>query len=451
MHHEELRARRVGLVLAGGGAKGAYQIGCWKALRACGVDRFHAIAGSSVGAINAVFIGTGRFDVAERAWRTLRVRDVIGFSLKRILRLPLWLVAAIGSEFSPFKITRLSDRITDGATGWMHPVLCAAIAAGMWMLRGLAPGPLVTWMPFLAAIPAAAAALTLTHRFTRPLFLRPVFTDNAPLARTLDSVLSDADVRALAEAKCPIYGVLSQQTPGETRWGGWSPRYVRLDRAPDAAWLRRTLLDGSAVPGFIASGDADGRPVLDGAWTDNVPAGPLLFDGDHDLDVIFVIYLKPRVRLTPRHNSLCGLVLLLLRDAIESLRPKPDIRAWAATRWTAACAGRTAVAPARPGRRPLIVSVSPSQRVGNFFSGTLWFSRAKSASLIELGERDMFAALQRLPDLVDAPAGVTSANRRRRGTRAAVRQPGPALPGPRTPPALWPSPEFEAVESGSRT
>jgi len=44
----------IGLVLAGGGAKGGYQIGVWRTLREMGIDRLvTGVAGASVGAINA--------------------------------------------------------------------------------------------------------------------------------------------------------------------------------------------------------------------------------------------------------------------------------------------------------------------------------------------------------------------------------------------------------------
>jgi predicted acylesterase/phospholipase RssA len=72
---------RIGLVLGGGGAKGGYQIGCWKALRECGVANFDAIAGTSVGALNAVLVAQDEFDKAESIWREM--------SFGRVLR-PHW-------------------------------------------------------------------------------------------------------------------------------------------------------------------------------------------------------------------------------------------------------------------------------------------------------------------------------------------------------------------------
>ena len=47
--------KEYGLVLEGGGAKGAYQIGAWKAMREAGV-KIKGIAGTSVGALNGALI-----------------------------------------------------------------------------------------------------------------------------------------------------------------------------------------------------------------------------------------------------------------------------------------------------------------------------------------------------------------------------------------------------------
>lgn len=58
------------LVLAGGGGKGAYQIGAWKALRELGVS-FDAIAGVSIGSINGALIAAGDYDKAIEMWNNI--------------------------------------------------------------------------------------------------------------------------------------------------------------------------------------------------------------------------------------------------------------------------------------------------------------------------------------------------------------------------------------------
>lgn len=64
------------LVLEGGGAKGAYQIGAIKALMENGYT-FNAIVGTSIGAINAAFIAQGDIDKIEKLWKTLSFKDLM--------------------------------------------------------------------------------------------------------------------------------------------------------------------------------------------------------------------------------------------------------------------------------------------------------------------------------------------------------------------------------------
>ena len=68
-----------GLILAGGGAKGAYQMGAWKAMREIGI-KIEAIAGVSIGAINGAFIAQGDYDRAIDFWNNVELADGINFS-----------------------------------------------------------------------------------------------------------------------------------------------------------------------------------------------------------------------------------------------------------------------------------------------------------------------------------------------------------------------------------
>ena len=57
-----------GLVLEGGGTKGAYQIGAYKALRDLGIE-FQGVTGTSIGALNGAFIIQGDIEIMEDIWR----------------------------------------------------------------------------------------------------------------------------------------------------------------------------------------------------------------------------------------------------------------------------------------------------------------------------------------------------------------------------------------------
>ena len=60
---------KLGLVFSGGGAKGAYQIGVWKALIQLGLDKqIKAVSGTSVGAINSALFCQGNYEIAEQIW-----------------------------------------------------------------------------------------------------------------------------------------------------------------------------------------------------------------------------------------------------------------------------------------------------------------------------------------------------------------------------------------------
>lgn len=61
-----------GLVLAGGGGKGAYQIGAWKAMTEIGIT-FEAIAGASIGSINGALIAAGNYERAVEFWHNVSV------------------------------------------------------------------------------------------------------------------------------------------------------------------------------------------------------------------------------------------------------------------------------------------------------------------------------------------------------------------------------------------
>ncbi|OPL09121.1 MAG: hypothetical protein AVO33_07720 [delta proteobacterium ML8_F1] len=60
-----------GLVLQGGGAKGAYHFGVWKALRELG-EEIHAVTGTSIGALNGAMIVQGAYDELEELWCNIR-------------------------------------------------------------------------------------------------------------------------------------------------------------------------------------------------------------------------------------------------------------------------------------------------------------------------------------------------------------------------------------------
>ena len=64
------------LVLAGGGARGSYQVGVWRALTELGW-RPQIITGTSVGSLNGAMFALDLYETARDMWLTIRSQDVI--------------------------------------------------------------------------------------------------------------------------------------------------------------------------------------------------------------------------------------------------------------------------------------------------------------------------------------------------------------------------------------
>lgn len=68
--------KEYGVVLEGGGAKGSYQIGAWKALREAGI-KIRGIAGASVGALNGAMLCMDDLEKAEYIWENISYSKVM--------------------------------------------------------------------------------------------------------------------------------------------------------------------------------------------------------------------------------------------------------------------------------------------------------------------------------------------------------------------------------------
>jgi NTE family protein len=112
---------RTALVLSGGGARGAYEAGVLRYLRgefaeALGAQpRIDIVCGTSIGAVNACFLGSmahrpddqgeGLVDV----WRSLKLEEVFHWSALRLAALPLYVFRQLRAT----KLRQLSWRISD--------------------------------------------------------------------------------------------------------------------------------------------------------------------------------------------------------------------------------------------------------------------------------------------------------------------------------------------------
>jgi predicted acylesterase/phospholipase RssA len=253
------------LVLSGGGAKGAYEIGVMKALfagasPATGLRPLTAevYAGTSVGAYNAAFLVSqsarpsleGLADL-ERIWlqRLAKTPTSCGNGAFRLRGAPLQL-GDLGCLRRPFED---AIDLTRDALFWTH----YAVTRGAELLTSDAP---------------------LRNRVLDTIDLSAL-VDPGPFYKTVDETIDLGGLRA-SSRKLTILA---------SNWMYGTPRsFDRLEIAD--RFGTRAILASAALPGIYPPVVIDGVPFIDGGILMNTPLKPAIRDG---ADVLHVIYLDP--------------------------------------------------------------------------------------------------------------------------------------------------------------
>lgn len=118
------RGRRVAVILSGGGARGAYEVGVLSYV----LDTFarqrggkpppiDVLSGTSVGAVNACFLAAHMSDSTlgvrrlANLWREIRLEEVLGFGLRQAVGLPRVLVGGSESTTGVFDVMPMAKLI----------------------------------------------------------------------------------------------------------------------------------------------------------------------------------------------------------------------------------------------------------------------------------------------------------------------------------------------------
>jgi predicted acylesterase/phospholipase RssA len=96
--------KRRALVLAGGGAKGAYAFGCLKAFKENGI-KFDAVAGTSVGALNAVVWASGKLSEGEKLWRNISFENVYPVSFVPVRKYNEYFIKGMAACYVVLRLT----------------------------------------------------------------------------------------------------------------------------------------------------------------------------------------------------------------------------------------------------------------------------------------------------------------------------------------------------------
>ena len=122
-------------MLEGGGAKGAYALGCLRAFHERGIA-FHSVSGSSAGALNAVLFATSQLPMGFAIWENVTLERL--FQVNILLVLPLFIRILIDSFWS---------KLSQGAPGQYSEEsrLFRRLAFTVWCYLTVIPGTVLWW------------------------------------------------------------------------------------------------------------------------------------------------------------------------------------------------------------------------------------------------------------------------------------------------------------------
>jgi hypothetical protein len=444
---------RRGLVLAGGGAKGAYQFGCLMALKEHSVV-FDVISGTSIGALNALLWSTGNMEKGKEIWQTLsqdrilpwRVPPFLGFPLGLVVGslhsfyafvrgLPLPIIFASPSSFAlnapflAFAIT-VGFACKDPSLRWIVFSILLLQFGGMFIctaFRIISPEvslnvliqPIVALLlnSFLGIVPVPLfETLALLAFSVYPIVLYwfvssfpPHLLNRAPLRSAVDTLAQEelqSETYICTAAEKEIFDPDKPQYIHPTASGprlyphdtnitvvkdtSWIPRYFRLNEFSKEERVK-ALLASAALPfGIVPRVTLRGENHVDGGMIDNVPIYPLI-----DLapcDEIVVIQLSPKRGGDSEYRRNWQRIdrLVRLSDFYYSdFLPENSPLEYRDTNDPPKIIPLT-----DPPRWPrLIITISPSASLGNFLGGTLNFSAKYAQQIMQQGYNDARAVI----------------------------------------------------------
>lgn len=273
--------KKLGLVLAGGGGKGAYEIGVWKYLKEIGLDKkISVISGTSVGGLNAALMGTDDYENAECIWK-------YKINQKAIL--------------TPHNKNK---KIAAGAT--------TAITGAV---TGFTVSPIGK---------LAVTALSIGNKIRKDgLFSR----------KGLLEIFNHVKLDKIADSKKSIYVTCTLEKPivDKVLLGDERERISFRLNNYNAEGIKKLLLATSAIPGVFRPEIIEGNKYYDGgfkavfkngkiiSYMDNVPLTPA---ADEHCTHVIVVYLEPNPNKAIIRDDYG--YMALRKNSIEMIEIKPS-------------------------------------------------------------------------------------------------------------------------------
>ena len=258
------------LVLAGGGARGSYQVGGWRALTELGW-RPQIITGTSVGSLNGAMFALDLYETARDMWLTIRSQDVIELPAEDapLPELHAFLKDAVtqgGMDVTPLE--EIVERVLDEDALRRSPIRLGLVTVEQKTLKArelpLEESPEGKVKDYLLASAACFPALR-AHTIDGVSYLDGGYRDNMPtaLAQKMGAEeLVCVDLEAWA-SPAPTAPACPRPSSGAT--GSWATSFTSTPPPPGgtSSWAITIpcgpLGGGAAVPTLWTAGPGAAR------------------------------------------------------------------------------------------------------------------------------------------------------------------------------------------------
>jgi predicted acylesterase/phospholipase RssA len=306
---------KLGIVLEGGGGKGAYALGCLKAFSERGIE-FDVISGSSVGALNAAIYASEQLELGTKFWFNLKPSDVyrnrrlplFRYTIQVLYLLSKGLLLVVAHRPDPkfmvkyLKILIMVNFILLFVISLSSILFSDIIGSFNKNLTLILPTFLFLLIILLMTASFLLRSINFSVFHTKPLqqSIKQIFNNVAIkiptyVTVTRRSVVFDPDLPHLQP--WTEYGPFTA-----TEVEGHFPVYLRLDQIANSE-IVKILTASAALPlGVFPEIDINGESYIDGGVSDNLPLFPLITY--ESCDEIVLIHLRPVKESTAALNEM---------------------------------------------------------------------------------------------------------------------------------------------------
>ncbi|MBU0465197.1 MAG: patatin-like phospholipase family protein [Proteobacteria bacterium] len=396
--------RSTALVLSGGGGKGAYEAGAILALWDSGFRDFSAIAGTSVGALNAILfkrlLQTRDRKIVLKTWSNLSFHHVLKLNPWMMLKIALYLPITINAlQRFPTTTNILGDSISIGLpklSSLLMDVLkllatsvlpfCIGIVGVVLLRFGLSHLLESIGIATSKTISIFVLLLFLVPMCSKLLSQRMSLADNTPLRDIVKNIFHPNLVEGDPEIICTL-----AVKPSARNVSGF-PHYPTLAKVKNTEDVIELLIQSAALPEIFRMKKIFGNKCVDGGVQDNVPIYGLY---PIQPKRVIVIYLEYAYHLMLNESEKCN-IGRVINDRQTVWDQNAALRIYENNR-LADIAHRRMEKWEGPRRdwfaKTDLLPIIPSAHLGNIVTGTLNFSAKKSRVLIALGYENTLSAL----------------------------------------------------------